>query len=164
MQKISFMESLGLSGPHPFGMLVTRAADGKLNVMSISWFTFLSLAEPKMALAISAKGYTNEVLKATKKASLCLAGEKLKIQGMQCGGCSGREVDKAEAFHLEFEEAEGIGIPVLKHAALSWALELAETIETGDHTLFICNITATAANPQDKHLLAFDAYSRLNTF
>ena len=37
MKRITIREAQKLGGPNPFGLVVTRAADGKPNLMALSW-------------------------------------------------------------------------------------------------------------------------------
>lgn len=54
LQSITLKESVLLSSPHPYGLLVTKL-ENSVNVMDISWFSFISMNPGMMAFSISNK-------------------------------------------------------------------------------------------------------------
>jgi flavin reductase (DIM6/NTAB) family NADH-FMN oxidoreductase RutF len=161
MKQISVGESALLSSPHLFAAIVTKG--GKINVMGVSWFTFVSLRDSKLLFCISGKGYTGGVIKETKKASLCMVTEPIKDIVMECCRTSGAVTDKTEAIGVKIQEIEGFDTPVLEGAGVCWDLELSEAVTAGDHTVFIMDIKNAVQLNDGPQVLAFEGYKRLAT-
>jgi len=161
MEKINVMQTVNLSSPHLFGLLVTEDTDNKLNVMGVSWFSFASLKPPKMIFCLGQKGYTGEVIKETGKATLCLVTEEIKKEAFACCKSSGRDADKFNELDLEAVYAEGFEVPAVKGSKLAWALKTCDTMKAGDHDVFLADVTDAAVLSDKKALYAFEGYSEL---
>lgn len=162
IKEIDLIASVGLSSPHPFALLVSKS-DDIINVMGISWFTFVSLKPGMMAFAISNKGYTKELLNENPSVSLCLPVEKIKKEAFACGTQTGREINKAAELDIELTQVEGFPTPVIADAAVSWILEVSNTVAVGDHTLYIAAIKKIVGTSEENKLYAFDGYKRLDS-
>ncbi|BDF57195.1 hypothetical protein CE91St36_00120 [Christensenellaceae bacterium] len=163
MKEISFGESAALSGPHLFAAIVTRGENGKVNIMGVSWFTFVSLKDGKLLFCTSNKGYTGGVIQKTKNASLCMVSEAMKDKVLQCCSCSGSNTDKTAEFDIALKPCDGFEVPVLAGAGVCWALELDNMMEAGDHTIYVMNVKKTVLLSDAPHVMAFDGYRRLAT-
>ncbi len=163
MRKISVAESAKLSSPHLFALALSKDLNGKINIMGLSWLTFASFNPGKILISISQKSYTNENIKNTGFFTLCLALEEIKNEAFKCCLSSGRKNDKLKETGLELLEIEGFKVPAVKKCSVAWSLEVTDTIEAGDHTVFISDIKETVLVNDEKHLLAFDGYKRLDT-
>ena len=161
MKKISIMDTVKLSGPHPFAMLVSQKPNGKLNVMGVSWYSFVSLAPPKMLVCLGSQSFSGEMVRATGVFTLCLPTEKIADEAMRCCGSSGRDTDKVEALGLDMVLPEGFDVHAIADAKIAWALKLEAAIPLGDHTLYIADIAAAAQFSHDPQLLAFEGYTQL---
>lgn len=163
MKQLQIKDSVKLSSPHLFGLLVSKDREDKLNVMGVSWFCFASLKPPKMILCLSNKGYTGELLKQNGLATLCLPTERIKEKALSCCRCSGRDVDKMSEFGLTTLLPEGFDVPAVEGSKIAWALKLEKTMTAGDHTVYQADITAAAVLCDEQSLYAFDGYKDLKT-
>lgn len=163
MKKIEIMETVALSSPHLFGLLVTRSEDGRRNVMGVSWFSFASLKPAKMVFCLGSKGYTGEVIGKTGVATLCLPTEQIEKKAMACCKSSGRDTDKIASLGLETILPEGFDVPAIVGSRIAWALKLDQTMQAGDHTVFLADITAAAQLSDEPSLYAFGGYSELKS-
>ena len=163
MKKITVEESATLTSPQLFALLLSKNIDGKINIMGLSWLTFVSFNPGKILTCISQKGYTNENLKKTKYFTLCLPLEEIKEQSFRCCGISGRNIDKIKEIGLKLLEIEGFKVPAVEQCSVAWSLEVEKIIEESDHTIFISLIKEAVLVNKKKHLLAFDGYRRLDT-
>ncbi len=163
MDKIDIMNTVKLSSPHLFGLLVTQDDDSGLNVMGVSWFCFASLKPPMMLLCLSKKGYSGSVLEKTKKATLCLITEDIKQEALQCCRCSGRDTDKFEEFGINTVSIDGFSVPAVEESRIAWALELSDTMDAGDHIVYLTEIKDAAQLSEKDALYAFEGYRELRT-
>lgn len=163
MREITMSESASLSSPHLFGAIVTKDTNGKVNVMGVSWFTFVSLREGKMLFCTSNRGYTGKVITETNKATFCVVGKELSDKIMQCCRCSGASCDKISEFGIELITEEGFDVPLLAGAGISWALELDTKLDTGDHGVYIMKASKVVCDSDGPYVYAHDGYKRLDT-
>lgn len=163
MKKLDIKDTIKLSSPHLFGLLVSKNEEDKLNIMGVSWFCFASLKPPKMILCLSNKGYTGELIKQNGLATLCLPTERIKEKALCCCRCSGRDVDKLSKFGLTTILPDEFDVPAIEGAKIAWALKLEKTMLAGDHTVYQADIVAAAMLSDEKSLYAFDGYRDLKT-
>ncbi len=163
MKNITVMESAKRTSPHLFALILSKDTKNKVNIMALSWFTFVSFDPAKMLVSISQKSYTNENIKKSGLFTLCLALEEIKEQAFQCGLSSGRTNDKLKENKLELLEVESFKVPALKKCSVAFALEVTDRVEAGDHTVFVADIMESVLINEGKNLLAFDGYEKLDT-
>ncbi len=163
MREITMGESALLTSPHLFGALVTKDADGKVNVMGISWFTFVSLREGKMLFCTSGKGYTGRVITETGKATFCVVTPALSDKIMQCCRCTGANCDKIAQLGIELTEVPGFDTPVLAGAGVSWSLDLDTKVDAGDHGVYIMKAKKVVCDAEGPYVYAHEGYKRLDT-
>ncbi len=160
MNKITFAQSVKLTSPHMFAAIVTKST--KVNVMGVSWFTFVSMKDSKLLFALSNKSYTSSVILQTKRATLCMVTEKNKDAVLQSCGCSGHTTDKTAVFELNTAEAENFHAPILRDSSICWNLSLSGYTVAGDHTVYIMDVSDTIKLSDAPHVMAFDGYKRLD--
>ncbi len=163
METIKIMDTVALSSPHLFALLVSSDADKNYNVMGVSWFSFASLKPPKMLFCLGAKGYTGELIKQTKNFTLCLPTQAIKEKAMGCCKTSGRNTNKIDELGFELILPDGFDVPAVIGSKIAWALKLDHTTSAGDHTVYIADIISAAKFSEEKSLYAFEGYRQLKT-
>ena len=161
--KVKIQNTIKMSSPHLFALLVTQDSGGNTNVMGVSWYCFASLRPPKMVVCLGNKGYSGQLIKETDRFALCLPTEAIKDKAMACCKCSGRDTDKIREFALDLIMPEGFKVPAVKGSKLVWELSLTDTMPAGDHTVYLADIMRAAKLSDDKNLYAFDGYKELKT-
>lgn len=136
--------------------LVTCAdRNGRPNIITLAWNVPASM-EPKMvAVSISPKRYSHELINETREFVVNIPGEELEEQVLKCGSVSGRRVDKFEETKLTPEPAKQVKPPLIKECLASFECKLLNAIQTGDHTLFVGEIVEVHERREGKGL--FDA-------
>lgn len=162
MKNISVFESAKLTSPHLFSLVLSKDQKNKINIMALSWFTFVSFDPAKMLVSISQKSYTNENIKKSGFFTLCFASEEIKEEAFQCGISSGRDKDKLKENNLDLLDIKGFQVPALKKCSVAFFLEVTDTVEAGDHSIFIADIKESVLVNEEKNLLAFNGYERLD--
>ena len=106
----------GLKG----GALLTAAADGKANTMSISWGS-LGTEWNKVLFTtfVRLSRYTLEFLEKNGEftVSIPMEGSPRKLIS-ECGTTSGRDVDKAAKFGFTYVAGESVNVPAVKEYPL----------------------------------------------
>ena len=73
-----------------------------------------------------------------------------------CGNVSGRTGDKFAAAGLQKEEAESVDAPRLAQSLGALECRVRQTVEVGDHTLFIGEVTRTVVRAEARRLHHLD--------
>ncbi|MCA9052672.1 MAG: flavin reductase [Planctomycetaceae bacterium] len=134
-------------GRTPSGLfiLTAKGPDGSQTGMLASWVQQAAFDPPAVTVAIKKGRYLHEWLSYCPAVALSLVGETQK----KFLGHFGRGFEPHEpAFEgLDVRKAEN-GLPVLADA-LGW-LEgnVAERLETGDHVVYLVNLTGGGCGPQ----------------
>ena len=97
--------------------LVTTAAEGKVNTMTIGWGTLgVEWGKPLFTVFVRQSRYTKELLDKNGEFTI-----NVPLKGMDrkqalgfCGRNSGRDVDKFQELDLHLEEADVISVPGIK--------------------------------------------------
>lgn len=59
---------------------------------------------------------------------------------MTCGSLSGRDIDKAEELAIELIDLPEGAIKVPAHSRIAIQCQLRNTVEAGDHWLYLCTV------------------------
>lgn len=161
MQEITISQAQKLTSPNPFGLVCTCDAEGRANLMALSWWTYVSNRPATIAVCLSQKGYSGSVIKATGEFALCLPRAELAQAAFACGTCSGRDTDKAEKFAIELEPASAINGSVVKRSRVVFECKVVNAVPAGDHDLFIAEVAAIRADPESTGLWSFEGYAEL---
>ena len=105
----------------PRGILMTTAAEGTVNTMTIGWGTIrIQWGKPIFIAFVRDSRYTKELLDANGEFTINvpLGGIDKKILGY-CGTKSGRDTDKFADLGLTPEEPEVISVPGIREVPLT---------------------------------------------
>ena len=163
MTDIKIGQAQRLTAPNPFVLLSTLKDDGSTNLMAASWWTYLSNHPATLGVCLSKKGLSGSLIEKNKEFGLSVPGEELRESALRCGGCSGRTVNKAEEFSIPMEAAELIAPKLVSGSRVVFECKLTDTLEVGDHVLYVGEIVACRGDDSVRQLFAFDGYGRLDT-
>ena len=161
IENISYAQKL--TSPNPFALVSTKKPDGSTNLMALSWWTYASNHPATIAIFISKKGYSHDLILENKEFGLNIVDESLKEAAFLCGTCSGRNVNKPEQFKIALIEPVEIRTKLVEAHKVAFECKLVGSAEAADHKIFIGEVMAFHNNPERKHLYAIDGYSRLDT-
>ncbi len=103
------------------GVLLTAAAEGKVNTMTIGWGTLgIQWGKPIFIAFVRESRYTKELLDKNPEFTVNVpygAYDK-SILGI-CGTRSGRDVDKIQELGLSLEESETVSVPGIRQLPLT---------------------------------------------
>lgn len=123
--------------PKTVTIIVTKAPGGRLNAMAASWVIPTSVNPPLIAVAVSPKRYTFELLQKEREFTVNIPSVDMKDLVELVGSVSGRDVDKFSEGRIETFPAEEIGVPCIRGSlgcieARVWAMYPA-----GDHFIVV---------------------------
>jgi len=150
-----------LTSPNPFALVSTMRPDGGANLMALSWWTFVSNHPPMVAVALSKKGWSGELITANGEFGLNIVDESLAKAAFSCGTCSGRKVDKPAEFGIELCQGELIKTPLVLKSRISMECRLVSTADASDHNLFLAEVVAVRCSEEGKQLYAWEGYKEL---
>lgn len=173
LREISWDDALTLGSPYPYVLAVTVDKHGRVNIMGLSWWSFVSW-EPKMiAISVGKERYTHECLEHCGEFVLCFPSEEQREGAWLCGTASGRKTDKSKETGFTMTPAKTVKPPLIEGATVAYECRVVDTFDVGDHTLYIGKIVAMHGTPEKprhlytihyKKLLGIDHHGNLEMF
>lgn len=160
MKEIRFPKATELASPNPLTLICTEKPDGTPNLATVSFVSFLSFNPPMVGFAMGKSSYTGERVRETGKAIVAFPGSSLCKAAMSCGTSSGRNTNKTEKFGIDLAEIPGSSIKVPADTRLALVVKLKQTVETGDHYLYICDIEKIYADESKEAIFAWNGYTK----
>ena len=157
----NFSYAQELTSPNPFALVSTRKPDDTTNLMALSWWTYASNHPPTIAVCISKKGYSNELIKNNKEFCLNIVDVSLRESAFLCGTLSGRSENKPKKFDIAVVDPLEIQTKLVKEHKVAFECRLVDTADAADHSIFIAEIVACHLNPEKKQLYALEGYRSL---
>ncbi|MBC5660281.1 flavin reductase family protein [Anaerosacchariphilus sp. NSJ-68] len=117
----------------------------KENLMTAAWLSQVSSRPACIAVAVSEKHLTAEMIEKTGSFTVSVLSEEQYGEAYRCGTISGREADKTAGELVEHDEK---GNPFLKDAAAYLSCKLLDTVKVTDHILFIGEVTEGNGTPK----------------
>ncbi len=156
MEQISLNLAQKISSPRPFGLVVSIGSNNKVNVMGISWWTYVSRNPSLLLICLSNKNCTNENIRLSKEFSLCLPSEDIKDEAWKCSTTSGRNINKIKQYNLEVIQSNYINTPILRESYVAFECKVVKEIVAGDHTMFLGEILNILGDTTKKPLYSLD--------
>ncbi|MCL2065253.1 MAG: flavin reductase family protein [Candidatus Cloacimonetes bacterium] len=158
LRQITMLESLKYTSPHPVSLICVQTPEGKTNLTTVSWWTYLENDPAYIGFSIWNKSYTCEVLLKCGKAVLSIPSAAIAEETLKCGSVSGRVVDKVKDFAIDLIEAP-VKYPV--HSRLAFICGVEKNIKIGDCIFFICKVDDVYCNEDEKQIFAWSGYGKL---
>ena len=129
--------------------LVTTRAQDRINGLTVSWATRVSLDPPLVGVAVDKRWYSHELLsEGTDFVINILADDQVQL-ARHFGSTSGRTHDKLK--NIDWEKGK-TGIPLIRGCKAWLECRKENQVSTGDHTFFIGQVISTRSNDQKKKL------------
>lgn len=138
---------------------VRDVVTGEFRGMTANAVMSVSLAPPLIVASVRRKARLHGALQAAGAFGVTILGENQEREALRFAGL--RLADREPA--PEFTERDGV--PVLQHGLAWTVVRVVDAHPTGDHTLFVGEVMALAADRPDDPPLAFhrSAFARLTT-
>lgn len=134
--------------PEWIDLVVSRASDGRVNVIPVGWSMIASGSPHLYAVAINVRHYTTELIRASGEFVIAAPSAAMADAAHYCGTHSGRAGDKIGPSGLELVAASEIETPLLKGAVYNLECLLHSEVPSGDHVIFIGEVVAAHVNPE----------------
>ena len=161
MQEINLIQAAALTSPDPLMLVCTQKEDGSLNMAPVSFFMYASFHPPMLAFALGKESNSGKNLRRTGKVVLAAPGVSLKEAVMAYGAVSGEQTDKLKETPVPLQGLEGSDIQFPQDSRVAFVCTLEETVECGDHYLYLCNIEKIAADEARPALFAWEGYGKV---
>jgi flavin reductase (DIM6/NTAB) family NADH-FMN oxidoreductase RutF len=140
--------------------LITSTGPNGPNIMAAEWTYYVSWSPALVSVHIGGGKTgkaTSENIMATKEFGVSIASSDQNVLASIAGGSSGREVDKLAVLKemgFHFHPSKHIKPELVSGAASNIECKLKDSIEIGDHTMFIGEVLSIETD-QAKSLLAY---------
>ena len=156
MKEINISQATVITSPSPLVLVCTKKEDGGLNMAPVAFFTYTSFNPPMLAFAMGKAANSGENIRRTGKAVLAAPGVSLKDAVMAYGSATGSKTDKLKETPVTLQAVAGSDIQIPEDSRIALVVSLAQTVESGDHYLYLCNIDKMLADETKEALFAWD--------
>ncbi|KAF2990220.1 flavin reductase family protein [Methylocystis sp. MJC1] len=136
MKDLPLRDVYRLIEPGPV-VLLTTSHKGPANVMTMSWHMMVDFEPPLIACVVSDRDHSFTALRATKECVVAIPPAEMAETVVAIGNCSGRDVDKFEAFHLTKGEAEKVSAPLVVDCFANIECKVVDTRLVNQYCLFV---------------------------
>lgn len=152
-----FVHSREITEALPYGILLTAAADGRVNTMTIGWGALgTDWGKPMFMALVRESRFTRELLDKNPEFTVNVPyGEfDKRIIGF-CGSRSGRDTDKIKELGLTLVDSDIVSVPGIKELPLT--LECKVAARQRQEPGLICEQFRKAfyPSPEDAHIMYF---------
>jgi len=132
-------------------VLLTTAAKGRANVMTMSWHMMVDFEPPLIACIVSDANYSFAALRKTGECVIAIPAAKLAPKVVEIGNTSGRDVDKFAAFGLTPLPAKRVDAPLIAECFINLECKVIDTRLVNAYGLFILEVVKAWIDPQQKN-------------
>lgn len=161
MKEINIGQATAITSPDPLMLVCTTKEDGSLNMAPVSFFMYSSFNPPMLAFAMGKAANSGENIRRTGKAVLAAPGISLNDAVMAFGSSNGGQKDKLKETPIALQKVEGSNIQIPEDTRVAFVVSLSQTMESGDHYLYLCNIEKIVADESKDALFAWDGYAKV---
>lgn len=129
--------------------LILVEAGARRNAMTVSCFSEVAHHPTTLWVSIAKTAYSNDLIQETGRFSLAILNVNQKEIALSCGTVSGRTRDKCSSLDL-YRSVNGSLF--LRRALASTDCSVRQSVDLGDHTLFIADILRTDLDSSSAHL------------
>lgn len=156
MEKITFAQARKITSPNPLTLVCTEKPDGTTNIATVSWWTYLSMKPQMLGFAMAKTSFSGEMVRKNKKVILAMTTEGMAKHSMSCGSVSGRDTDKVKDFGIAMTSVPGNTIQIPAESCLVYECSLNESVDVGDHYLYVCSVDNILGDLSQKAILIWD--------
>jgi flavin reductase (DIM6/NTAB) family NADH-FMN oxidoreductase RutF len=132
-------------------VLLTTAAKGKPNVMTMSWHMMVDFTPPLVACIVSNRNFSFEALITTKECVIAVPARQLAAKVVKVGNAHGGRLDKFKAFGLTPLPAKEVGAPLIGECFANLECKLIDTRMVETYGLFILEVVKAWVDPKQKN-------------
>ncbi|WP_245903657.1 flavin reductase family protein [Humitalea rosea] len=132
-------------------VLLTTAAHGRANVMTMSWHMMVDFTPPLVACVVSSADHSFAALRATRECVIALPAVALAKKVVAIGNCSGRDVDKFATIGLTPLPALHVAAPLVGECFANLECKVVETRLVNRYNLFVLEVVKAWGDPAQEH-------------
>lgn len=140
----------GLLEPGPV-ILVTTAHKDRRDVMTLSWHMMLEFEPPLVAIVMSDRNHSFDLLKASKECVINIPTLELADKVVGCGNTTGAKIDKFKRFSLTPMPAKKVGAPLIAECHASLECRVVDTRMVSQYSLFVLEVVQAWMDPAVKN-------------
>ena len=159
IKEIKIAQAPVFTSPNPMTFICSKKANGKMNMVTLAFWTYASTNPGKIVFSLNKEAYTLELLAKNKEVVIAVPGVSLAGALIACGTSSGRDTDKVEKFGIEMQKLDGTDIEVPKDTRLAIVADVCETVDANDHVLHICNVKNVFADESVEAVFGWNGYA-----
>lgn len=153
MKKVEIDEAIKFRHPEIVINVVTKSAEGKVDITPIGWAMLGSSKPRTWAVGIAKKHYSHKAILDTKEFTICIPSFEQKDDVLFCGKNSGWEVDKLKETSFKITDAEFVSTPLLEDSLACYECKLIDQMPTSDHTIFLGEIVASYVSGKNEGMI-----------
>lgn len=142
MKRVPPTDAVARKFPESVVFIVTANEDGNANVMPAGWSMFTSGDPLMIAVSVGLSRHTHTLLRNSTDFTIGFPSAAQKADIVHCGSRSGADGDKLSSSDLELLPADEIETPILLDAAACFECLRHDSLQTGDHRIFVGEIVA----------------------
>jgi flavin reductase (DIM6/NTAB) family NADH-FMN oxidoreductase RutF len=132
-------------------VLLTTAARGRVNVMTMSWHMMLDFEPPRLACVVSEGNHSFAPLRASGECVIAIPAGKLAAKIVKVGNSHGSEVDKFKAFGLTPVAARVVAAPLIAECFANLECRVTDTQLVRKYDVFILEVVKAWIDPAQKN-------------
>ncbi len=152
MKKTTIKASLDKLKPESCAFVISTDIGGKPSGMIAGWTMKCSSEPPLYAVALSKRGYTQNLIRTSKEFVVAIPNKDLEEEVKLFGSTHGNIVDKFAESKIETFAAEFVKSPLIKDATVNMECKLFKEVDAGDHYIFIGEVVAGYVDNEKKML------------
>ena len=160
MKEINLSKATEFTSPNPLTLICSENADGSTNLAPVCFVSYLSFNPPMFGFAMGKTSHTGKRVRETGNVIITVPGSSLNEAVMFCGSTSGKDTKKVEEFKIDMQEIPGTSIEIPTDTKLAFVAKLNQTVDTGDHYFYICDIENIMADETKEALFAWNGYTK----
>lgn len=132
--------------PEQVVLAITRADDGRTNVMAVGWVAIVSDEPAMYMLGIDDNAYTLELIRKNKEFVIAFPSKAMAKETLYFGTVHGHNIDKGAESGLEFVPASQVNVPLLADAVANMECKLVTEYRPGNCPLVVGEVIASHVN------------------
>lgn len=140
------VEYLEFMWPMRHFLITCGEAQGRANIIAVSFCMPVSKAPPLLACAIGKRSHSYELIVNSGEFVVNVPPAELHQQIYYCGFHSGREVDKFKETRLTPLPGRRVNAPIIDECVAFMECQVRQVLETGDKCLFIAEVVEAYAD------------------
>ncbi len=123
-------------------VLITAAHNGQRGVMTINMLAGVTFAPPRACISLGHHSHTRSLIEQSGEFAINVVSPGQMELAKQVGRTTGHKIDKYKAFNVEITEATILNCPLVKQAHTTLECKVVNSVELGNHTLYIGEVVA----------------------